>query len=65
MLIPFPNPGGSTPDAIPSAIKNYLHNIIDRMSQPLRIRVGGNGMDGCVILPFRYWSISNVEAWYY
>lgn len=24
----------------------YIHNLIARMSKPLRIRVGGNGMDG-------------------
>ncbi|KAK0486664.1 hypothetical protein EDD18DRAFT_1194698 [Armillaria luteobubalina] len=37
---------GSTVDTIPDAMINYLHNINVRTSAPLRIRVGGNGMDG-------------------
>ncbi|KAK0193201.1 putative glycoside hydrolase [Armillaria mellea] len=37
---------GSTVDTIPDAMVNYLHNINVRTSAPLRIRVGGNGMDG-------------------
>lgn len=27
-------------------MQNYMHNIAARMSKPLRIRIGGNGMDG-------------------
>jgi hypothetical protein len=38
--------GGKTPDDIPHAMENYLHNIRARMDSPLRIRIGGNGMDG-------------------
>ena len=29
-------------------MQNYMHNIAARMSKPLRIRIGGNGMDGYV-----------------
>ncbi|KAL5522075.1 hypothetical protein ACEPAF_1931 [Sanghuangporus sanghuang] len=36
---------GETPDTMPNALKNYLSNIRARMSNPLRIRVGGNSMD--------------------
>ncbi|KAG6844147.1 hypothetical protein H0H87_009390 [Tephrocybe sp. NHM501043] len=32
-------------------MQNYLHNIITRISKPLRIRVGGNGMDGSTYVP--------------
>ncbi|PPQ74182.1 hypothetical protein CVT24_012733 [Panaeolus cyanescens] len=35
----------------PTAMQNYLHNLIARMSKPLRIRVGGNGMDGSTYVP--------------
>ncbi|OCB88494.1 hypothetical protein A7U60_g4402 [Sanghuangporus baumii] len=37
---------GETPDTMPNAMKNYLSNIRARMSNPLRIRMGGNSMDG-------------------
>ncbi|KAI0781762.1 hypothetical protein C8Q75DRAFT_812250 [Abortiporus biennis] len=36
---------GDTPSALPPAMQNYLVNIRDRLSNPLRIRVGGNAMD--------------------
>ncbi|GLB44692.1 putative glycosyl hydrolase family 79 C-terminal beta domain [Lyophyllum shimeji] len=42
---------GKTTKTIPSAMQNYLHNIAARMSRPLRIRVGGNGMDGSTYVP--------------
>lgn len=38
--------GGESPDTMPNALKNYLSNIKARMSGPLRIRIGGNSMDG-------------------
>lgn len=48
---PFPyslrNTGGKSVDAQPNAMQNYLHNLVVRLSNPLRIRVGGNSMDGC------------------
>ncbi|KAJ3537275.1 hypothetical protein NMY22_g5656 [Coprinellus aureogranulatus] len=37
---------GRTPNKIPVPMQNYLHNMVARLSKPLRIRVGGNGMDG-------------------
>ncbi|THH04081.1 hypothetical protein EW145_g5783 [Phellinidium pouzarii] len=37
---------GEKPETMPNAMKNYLSNIRARMSSPLRIRVGGNSMDG-------------------
>ena len=37
--------GGFTADKLPDAMQNYLHNINARISNPLRIRIGGNGMD--------------------
>ncbi|EJD00414.1 uncharacterized protein FOMMEDRAFT_169881 [Fomitiporia mediterranea MF3/22] len=42
---------GESPDAMPSAMKNYLSNIRARMSTPLRIRIGGNSMDGSQYVP--------------
>ncbi|KAG6824357.1 hypothetical protein H0H92_007111, partial [Tricholoma furcatifolium] len=42
---------GKTVDTIPPAMQNYLHNIVARMSKPLRIRIGGNGMDGSTYIP--------------
>jgi hypothetical protein len=29
-------------------MQNYLHNLVVRMTNPLRIRIGGNSMDGYV-----------------
>ncbi|TEB31649.1 hypothetical protein FA13DRAFT_1732511 [Coprinellus micaceus] len=37
---------GTNADKIPVPMQNYLHNLVARLSKPLRIRVGGNGMDG-------------------
>ena len=34
--------GGFTADKLPDAMQNYLHNINARISNPLRIRIGGN-----------------------
>jgi hypothetical protein len=45
------NPGGKTPNEIPNAMQNYLSNIRARMISPLRIRIGGNGMDGSTYIP--------------
>ncbi|RDB16372.1 Beta-glucuronidase [Hypsizygus marmoreus] len=42
---------GKTVNTIPHAMQNYLHNIAVRISKPLRIRVGGNGMDGSTYVP--------------
>ncbi|KAF9460213.1 hypothetical protein BDZ94DRAFT_1170135 [Collybia nuda] len=42
---------GKTVATIPHAMKNYLHNIVARLQKPLRIRVGGNGMDGSTYVP--------------
>ena len=36
---------------MPNAMKNYLSNIHARMSNPLRIRIGGNSMDGSQYVP--------------
>ncbi|CAL1715910.1 unnamed protein product [Somion occarium] len=36
---------GFTADKLPDAMQNYLHNIRARISNPLRMRIGGNGMD--------------------
>ncbi|KAJ2933149.1 hypothetical protein H1R20_g3964, partial [Candolleomyces eurysporus] len=37
---------GTTPKTMPVAMQNYMHNLVARLSKPLRIRLGGNGMDG-------------------
>ncbi|KAF5379811.1 hypothetical protein D9615_005831 [Tricholomella constricta] len=42
---------GGTVKTIPHAMQNYLHNVAVRMSKPLRIRIGGNGMDGSTYVP--------------
>ncbi|KAI0071256.1 hypothetical protein K474DRAFT_1607247 [Panus rudis PR-1116 ss-1] len=42
---------GSTPDKLPPAMQNYLHNIVARITNPLRIRIGGNGMDISTYVP--------------
>ncbi|KXN82114.1 hypothetical protein AN958_03168 [Leucoagaricus sp. SymC.cos] len=42
---------GKSVDQQPNAMQNYLHNIAVRLSKPLRIRVGGNGMDGSTYVP--------------
>ncbi|KAJ8523132.1 hypothetical protein ONZ45_g401 [Pleurotus djamor] len=38
-------------DSIPTAMQNYMGNIRARMTNPLRIRVGGNGMDASTYKP--------------
>ncbi|XP_006458891.1 hypothetical protein AGABI2DRAFT_177042 [Agaricus bisporus var. bisporus H97] len=50
-LSSFDSLWGTTVDKQPSAMQNYLHNLISRMSKPLRIRVGGNSMDGSSYVP--------------
>ncbi|KAF8990332.1 hypothetical protein BDQ17DRAFT_369785 [Cyathus striatus] len=45
-LAPFDTLWGTTVKLQPNAMKNYLSNLAVRMSKPLRIRIGGNGMDG-------------------
>ncbi|KAJ3562302.1 hypothetical protein NP233_g9659 [Leucocoprinus birnbaumii] len=42
---------GNSVDAQPNAMQNYLHNLVVRLSGPLRIRVGGNSMDGSTYVP--------------
>ncbi|KAF5359203.1 hypothetical protein D9756_002888 [Leucocoprinus leucothites] len=42
---------GKSVEAQPNAMQNYLHNLIVRLSKPLRIRVGGNSMDGSTYVP--------------
>ncbi|KAJ8695302.1 hypothetical protein PTI98_007908 [Pleurotus ostreatus] len=42
---------GHRGDSIPTAMQNYLGNIRARMTSPLRIRVGGNGMDASIYKP--------------
>ena len=34
-----------------NAMKNYLSNVRARMTNPLRIRIGGNGMDSSTYVP--------------
>ena len=36
---------------MPSAIQNYLSNICSRITNNLRIRIGGNGMDSSTYVP--------------
>lgn len=36
---------------MPSAIQNYLSNIRSRITNNLRIRIGGNGMDSSTYVP--------------
>lgn len=42
---------GPDPKSIPVPVQNYLKNIGTRISSPLRIRVGGNSLDGSVFNP--------------
>lgn len=37
--------GGNNTSGTPKAMQNYLSNIASRMSQPLRVRVGGDTME--------------------
>ncbi|TFL06927.1 hypothetical protein BDV98DRAFT_519354 [Pterulicium gracile] len=37
---------GNTTESTPHALLNYLSNYKARLTHPLRIRIGGNGMDG-------------------
>ncbi|TFK98377.1 hypothetical protein BDV98DRAFT_211163 [Pterulicium gracile] len=37
---------GNTTESTPHALLNYLSNYEARLQNPLRIRIGGNGMDG-------------------
>ncbi|TFK34272.1 hypothetical protein BDQ12DRAFT_689945 [Crucibulum laeve] len=39
---------GETKSLQPNAMQNYMHNLKVRMANPLRIRIGGNGMDGSI-----------------
>ncbi|KAL0945230.1 hypothetical protein HGRIS_000743 [Hohenbuehelia grisea] len=50
-LSSFDSLWGSTPKRLPPAMQNYLANIRARLTNPLRIRVGGNGMDGSTYDP--------------
>ncbi|KIO22059.1 hypothetical protein M407DRAFT_28404 [Tulasnella calospora MUT 4182] len=40
-----------TPDTIPVPLQNYLKNVRARMSNPLRMRIGGNSMDNSYYVP--------------
>ncbi|KIM37311.1 glycoside hydrolase family 79 protein [Hebeloma cylindrosporum] len=42
---------GKSVDKQPTAMQNYMHNLVARMSKPLRVRIGGNGMDGSTYVP--------------
>ncbi|KAF9223232.1 hypothetical protein BS17DRAFT_706135 [Gyrodon lividus] len=42
---------GDTPLTMPDAMQNYLSNLGQRHPSPLRIRVGGNSMDGSTWVP--------------
>ncbi|KAG9043795.1 hypothetical protein FS837_009125 [Tulasnella sp. UAMH 9824] len=42
---------GNTPDTIPTPLQNYLKNVRARMSNPLRMRIGGNSMDNSYYVP--------------
>ncbi|KAF8840938.1 hypothetical protein BDN67DRAFT_996503 [Paxillus ammoniavirescens] len=42
---------GETPTAMPNAMKNYMSNLRQRHPSPLRIRIGGNSMDGSTWVP--------------
>lgn len=42
---------GNTPSAIPTPVQSYLGNIRSRISNPLRLRVGGNSMDNSYYEP--------------
>jgi hypothetical protein len=45
------NTGGETPTTMPNAMKNYMSNLGQRHPSPLRIRIGGNSMDGSTWVP--------------
>ncbi|KAF8955688.1 hypothetical protein BDZ97DRAFT_1856283 [Flammula alnicola] len=42
---------GMSTDEQPTAMQNYMHNLVARISKPFRIRIGGNGMDGSTYVP--------------
>lgn len=42
----LPHPVGTTAKNVPTPIKNYLKNLRSRMSNPFRLRIGGNSLDG-------------------
>ncbi|KAI5122396.1 hypothetical protein M0805_002947 [Coniferiporia weirii] len=50
-LFPVDYLWGQTTETMPNAMKNYLSNIRARMTNPLRIRIGGNSMDGSTYVP--------------
>jgi hypothetical protein len=54
--------GGQTVDTIPNAVKNYLHNVNARFDKPLRIRIGGNSMDGSVFVFTRAVTLKSKNA---
>lgn len=57
--------GGDDPTSVPSAMKNYLHNIRARMTNPLRIRVGGNSMDSSTYVPEQQHLLNVIDDAYY
>ncbi|KAH7929220.1 hypothetical protein BV22DRAFT_1003143 [Leucogyrophana mollusca] len=42
---------GESPMLMPNAMQNYLSNLRARITHPLRIRIGGNSMDGSTFVP--------------
>lgn len=57
---------GETPTTLSPSLQNYLSNIRSRMSQPLRIRIGGNSMDGSTYVPDQtnMISLTDPDAYY-
>lgn len=51
MLADLVHEGGNTVDTIPSAMLNYMSNIRQRITNSMRIRVGGSGMDSSTYDP--------------
>ncbi|KAF9556941.1 hypothetical protein CPC08DRAFT_710755, partial [Agrocybe pediades] len=50
-LSSFDSLWGKTVKKQPAAMQNYMGNLAARMSKPLRIRLGGNGMDASRYVP--------------
>ncbi|KAF9556949.1 hypothetical protein CPC08DRAFT_70930 [Agrocybe pediades] len=50
-LSPFDSLWGKSVTRQPAAMQNYMANLAARMSKPLRIRLGGNGMDSSRYIP--------------
>ncbi|KJA16426.1 glycoside hydrolase family 79 protein [Hypholoma sublateritium FD-334 SS-4] len=61
-LSPFDTLWGESVSRQPTAMQNYMHNLAARMSKPLRIRIGGNGMDGSTYIPTMTSVLEQAEA---